>query len=257
MQKGSTPVDGGNLIIEENEYDEFIRREPGSQKFIRPLLGSMEFINKRKRYCLWLDGITPNEIKRMPEISKRIEAVREFRLKSPKAATRRYADFPTRFMEIRQPAADYLVVPKVSSENRRYIPIGYILDNTISTDLLFVVHNANLYHFGVMTSNVHMAWTRAVCGRMKSDYRYSNTIVYNNFPWPSPTNEQLEKIKKSAQAILDAREKYPDSTYADMYGEHIAKTGKPPSDRRFFSCRYHFGVTFGVRPSSPPPLQPV
>jgi len=217
MQKGSIPVDNGSLIIEKEEIDILIEKEPGANQFIKRLIGSIEFINNIPRYCLWLVDIPPNTIRKMPEIIKRVEQCRDFRLKSKKEATRKFADFPMRFMEIRQPQTNYLAVPKVSSERRRYIPIGFLSPEIIATDLLFVVPNANLFHFGMLTSNIHMAWTRIVCGRLKSDYRYSNKIVYNNFPWPDATDEQKAAIEKLAQAVLDARALFPDSSLADLY----------------------------------------
>lgn len=219
MVKGSIPVDGGNLIIEDDEYEEFIKKDPHSIQFIKPLLGADEFINNKKRYCLWLVNVSPSELKKCPTIHKRLEKVREMRSNSSKASTRKYADYPHLFMEIRQPNSDYLLVPSTSSENRRYIPIGYMSKDVITTNASFTISEATLYHFGVMTSKVHNAWMRAVCGRLKSDYRYSNTIVYNNFPWPTPSNEQKAKIEQTAQAILEARDLYPDSSLADLYDE--------------------------------------
>ncbi|MDR0324587.1 MAG: methylase [Oscillospiraceae bacterium] len=217
MLKGSIPVDNGNLIIEDEDYADFISKEPKAERFIRRLLGSVEFINKKSRYCLWLVDATSSEIRSMPEVMKRVEQCRAFREKSKKEATRKFAEYPTRFMEMRQPATDYLAVPKVSSERRRYVPVGFLSSEIIATDLLFVVPNATLYHFGIVTSNVHMAWMRAVCGRLKSDYRYSNTLVYNNFPWMETTDEQKANIEKLAQAVLDARANEPDSSLADLY----------------------------------------
>ena len=152
---------------------------------------------------------------------ERVQKVKEMRLASTKEATRKFADFPTRFMELRQPDTDYLLIPRVSSEQRRYIPIGYMSKDVISTDANMVLPNASIYHFGILTSNVHNAWMRVVCGRLKSDYRYSNTIVYNNFPWPNPSEEQKKKIEETAQAILDARALYPDSSLADLYDETL------------------------------------
>lgn len=219
MVKGSIPVDGGNLIIEAEDYEEFIKKEPNAKPFIKNLVGSEEFINNKDRYCLWLDKIKPAEIRHCPLILERISKVREMRLASSKEATRKFADYPMRFMEIRQPETDYLLIPRVSSENRKYIPIGYISKDVISTDANMILPNATLYHFGVLTSNVHMAWMRAVCGRLEMRYRYSNTIVYNNFPWCIPTDEQKAKIEKTAQGILDARALYPDCSLADLYDE--------------------------------------
>lgn len=219
MQKGNIPVDGGNLIIEVDDYEQFVKKEPQALPFIKPLLGATEFINDKKRYCLWLENAEPVDLKKCPMILQRISKVRKFRLESPKAATRKFADFPTLFMENRQPKTDYLLIPSTTSENRRYIPIGYISKNVITTNANFSISDATLFHFGILTSKVHNAWTRAVCGRMKSDYRYSNDIVYNNFPWPVPTADQQAKIENTAQAILDARALYPNSSLADLYDE--------------------------------------
>lgn len=221
MVKGSIPVDGGNLIIEEEDYDDFIKKEPQAQKYIKQLVGSEEFINNKKRYCLWLLGANPADLRKCPLVMERIQKVKEMRLASTKEATRKFADFPTRFMELRQPETDYLLIPRVSSEQRRYIPIGYMSKDVISTDANMVLPNASIYHFGILTSNVHNAWMRAVAGRLKSDYRYSKDIVYNNFPWPNPSEEQKKKIEQTAQAILDARALYPDSSLADLYDETL------------------------------------
>lgn len=221
MVKGSIPVDGGNLIIEEADYEDFIKKEPQAKIYIKQLVGSEEFINNKKRYCLWLLGANPADLKKCPLIMERIQKVKEMRLASTKEATRKFADFPTRFMELRQPETDYLLIPRVSSEQRRYIPIGYMSKDVISTDANMVLPNASIYHFGILTSNVHNAWMRVVAGRLKSDYRYSNTIVYNNFPWPNPSEEQKKKIEQTAQTILDARAKYPESSLADLYDETV------------------------------------
>ena len=155
----------------------------------------------------------------MPEVKKRIQLVREFRLESKKEATRKGADFPHRFMEIKQPDSDYLIIPLTTSKNRKYVPVGYLSKDIIANNGASFVPNASLYHFGVITSNVHMAWMRTVCGYFGPSYRYSNNIVYNNFPWPTPTAEQKAKIEKTAQAILDARALYPDCSLADLYDE--------------------------------------
>ena len=217
MTKGSQPTDDGHLIIEENEYRDFITKEPNAIKFIRPLLGAQEFLNGKRRWCLWLVGASPTELKALPEVKKRVEAVRSFRLKSKKEATRKKADIPTLFDERRASETEYIIVPRHSSENRKYIPMGFVRPECIASDAVLTIQNATLYHFGILESNVHMAWMRAVCGRLKSDYRYSKDIVYNNFPWPSPTPEQQERIAQSGQAILDARALYPDSSLADLY----------------------------------------
>jgi len=217
--KGSSPVDGGNLIIEADEYDDFIRRDPEAKKYIYRFVGAREFLHNLPRYCLWLEGASPKELASMPLVKERISKTREFRLKSSKIATRRFADIPTRFMEIRQPDSHYIIIPRHSSEKRRYIPMGYLDKDVICGDANILIPNATLYHFGILESNVHMAWMRAVCGRLKSDYRYSNDIVYNNFPWPTPTEAQKAKIEQTAQGILDARMIYPDSSLADLYDE--------------------------------------
>lgn len=217
MTKGSQPTDDGNLIIEADEYEDFLAKEPNAQKFVRPFVGAKEFLNKKKRWCLWLIGASPTELKALPLVRKRIEAVREFRLKSKKEATRKKAEMPTLFDERRTSKTTYIIVPRHSSENRKYIPMGFECPNVIASDAVLIIPDASLYHFGVLESNVHMAWMRAVCGRLKSDYRYSKDVVYNNFPWPSPTPEQEAKIKASAQTILDARALYPDSSLADLY----------------------------------------
>ena len=220
MLFGSMPNDGGNLIIRAEEYDEFIKREPDATKYVREFLGADEFINGKKRYCLWLTDASPAELRRMPLVAKRVEAVKTLRLESRRSATKTLAYIPHLFGEIRQPeSGNYLLIPRVSSENRQYIPIGFLPHEVIASDATIIVPNATLYNFGIMTSTVHNAWMRVVCGRLKSDYRYSVNIVYNNFPWTNPTDAQKAKIEKTAQAILDARAKYPDSTLADLYDE--------------------------------------
>lgn len=218
MAVGSFPTDGGNLVIKADEYESFIREEPKSIKYIRPYIGPEEFINRKTRYCLWLKDCPPNELRAMPLVMERVKKVREYRLSSKKEQTRRRADIPTLFAEDRQPDSHYILVPRTSSENRRYLPMGFMDNNTIAGDTI-ILPDATLYHFGVLTSNVHMAWMRAVCGRLKSDYRYSNTIVYNNFPWPDATPAQKSRIEQTAQAILDARALYPQSSLADLYDE--------------------------------------
>ena len=219
MVKGSQPTDGGNLILSSYEKDELINRYPQMTPYIHRYIGSEEFINNKYSYCLWLVNMNPSVLRSCPPVLERVEQVKQMRLASPKAATQKWANYPTLFTENRQPDSDYLLVPSVSSEKRRYIPIGYMSKEVVTSNLAFVVPNASLYHFGIITSNIHNAWMRVVCGRLKSDYRYSNTIVYNNFPWPNPTPEQKAKIEQTAQAILDARAKYPDSSLADLYDE--------------------------------------
>ena len=214
------PRDGGGFILSQEEKDILVQKEPLSEKWIHYFPGATEFINNKKRYCLWLVGAKPNEIRQCPTIVKRIESVRQMRLESKAASTRKFADTPTLFAQITQPLGHpFILLPSVSSEKRRYIPMGFMDKNTIASNLVFVIPEATLYHFGILTSNVHMAWMRAVCGRLKSDYRYSKDIVYNNFPWPNPTEEHKAKIEKTAQAILDARELYPDCSLADLYDD--------------------------------------
>ena len=218
MTTGNRPADGGHLIIEAEDYENFIAAEPNAEKYIKKLVGSTEFINNKKRYCLWLVGVSPAELRKLPEVMKRVNACKEDRESSPDSGRRKLAQTPALFRETMNPDA-FMIVPKVSSERRRYIPIGFFDGNTISTDLNFIIPNASIYDFGITTSNVHMAWMRAVCGRMKSDYRYSKDVVYNNFPWPTPTDAQKAKIEQTAQAILDARALYPDCSLADLYDE--------------------------------------
>ena len=216
---GNKPIDGGNYLFTKEEMEEFIKVEPKSAQYFKPWYGSEEFIHQKPRYCLWLGGCSPAELRQMPHCMKRIEAVREMRLASNSAGTRKLADRPTRFHVENMPDTNYIIVPKVSSEKRRYVPMGFMSPNVLASDLVFVIPDATLYHFSILESNVHMAWMRAVCGRLKSDYRYSKDVVYNNFPWPTPTEEQKAKIEQTAQAILDARALYPDSSLADLYDE--------------------------------------
>ena len=217
MSTGNRPADGGHLIIEEEEYEDFIKKEPLAKKYIKKLTGAVEFINNKERYCLWLVGANPVELRKMPEVMKRIELCRQDRLNGA-PDRQKLADTPTLFRETNNPDT-YIIVPRVSSENRRYIPLGFLDCDVIPTDSATIIQNAKLYDFGILTSNVHMAWVRAVCGRLKSDYRYSKDIVYNNFPWPTPTDEQKAKIEQTAQTILDARALYPDCSLADLYDE--------------------------------------
>lgn len=217
MTTGNRPADGGHLIIEAEEYADFIRREPKAQKYIKRLTGAAEFINNKDRYCLWLVDVSPKELRSMPLVMERIELCRQARLAGA-PDRQKLADTPSVFRETKNPK-QYMVVPRVSSENRRYIPIGFLDENTIPTDSATIIEDATLYDFGILTSNVHMAWMRTVAGRLKSDYRYSAKIVYNNFPWPEVTEAQKEKISKTAQAILDARALYPESSLADLYDE--------------------------------------
>ena len=211
-------MDGGNLIIEEKDYEDFITKEPQAIPFIKRYMMGYEFINNKKRWCLWLVDCSPAQLRNMPYVMKRVKAVQEMRAASNDAGARKKAETPMLFREQRNPAR-FVAIPIVSSEKRRYIPLGYLDDSVIAGNKLFIIPDAEIYHFGVLTSNVHMAWMRTVAARLKSDYTYSKDIVYNNFPWPNPTVEQREKIEQTAQAILNARELCSDSSLADLYDE--------------------------------------
>ena len=218
MRNGNRPLDGGNLIIEEDEYDLFLKREPQAAKYLKRFMMGYEFINNKKRWCLWLVNASPKEIASMPLVLQRVRKVKEMREQSSFEQTRELAALPSRFRETLNPER-FIAVPKVSSEQREYIPMGFLDENVIPGDKLFIIVNSSLYHFGVLTSNVHMAWMRVVAGRLEMRYSYSNTIVYNNFPWPTPSDTQKAKIEATAQAILDARSLYPDSSLADLYDD--------------------------------------
>lgn len=218
MSKGSQPTDGGNLILSEGEAVSLIKSYPIAQEFIKPYISSRDFIQGNKRYCIWLQNVTPDKYRKITPLMERIRKVAEVRLKSPTASVRKDAEKPMLFTQIRQPCTSYLAIPEVSSQRRRYIPIGYMTQDEIASNKLYIVQNASLYLFGVLISNVHMAWMRIVAGRLKSDYSYSPAVYYN-FPWPTPTPVQKAKIEKAAQAILDARAKYPNSSLADLYDE--------------------------------------
>ena len=217
MTTGNRPADGGHLIIEAEDYDEFIKKEPNAKKYIKKLTGAMEFINNKARYCLWLVDINPKELRNMPEVLKRVEACKEDRLNGAEDR-QKLAATPWLFRETKCPDL-YVIVPATSSENRKYVPMGFLDSSTIATNSATIIPNANLYDFGILTSNVHMAWMRTVCGRLEMRYRYSKDIVYNNFPWCNSTDEQQAKIEKTAQGILDARELYPECSLADLYDD--------------------------------------
>ena len=220
MNFGNQPRDGGHFVLSEEEKDLLIQQEPSIARWIHPYIGAEEFIKQKSRYCLWLRDAQPADIKQSKILYERVQAVRDFRLASSAKTTQGYAKVPHLFAQITQPeGTDCLLVPRVSSERRRYAPIGFINAGIVASDAVQIIPNATLYHFGVLTSNVHMAWMRVVCGRLKSDYRYSKEQVYNTFPWPNPTEEQKAKIEQTAQAILDARALYPDSSLADLYDE--------------------------------------
>ncbi len=219
MVWGSKPTDGGHLIFQnEEERNAFLEEEGGAEKWIRPFQGGQDLIRNKYRYCLWLKGISPAELKKLPCVLRRVAQVKQMRLESKKAATQKWAAYPTLFAEERQPSSDYLAIPEVSSENRFYIPIAYQQADMIASNTIQLVPNATLHHFGVLTSEMHMTWMKYVCGRLKSDYRYSSTVVYNNYPWPlKATDKQKAKVEQAAQAVLDARAAFPDSTLADLY----------------------------------------
>ena len=226
---GSMPNDGGYLSNYSNdEKSKIVLAYPESAKFFRRYLGATEFINNKTRWCLWLEGISPAELKKIPPVIDAIASVKKMREGSNREATRKLADKPMLFGEIRQPKTTYIIIPRHSSQNRRYIPMGFIEPDIICGDANLLMPEADRYHFGIMSSNVHNAWVRTICGRIKSDFRYSVNIVYNNFPWPSPTPDQCAKIEQTAQAILDARALYPDSSLADLYDELTM----PPELRR-------------------------
>ena len=218
MNFGNQPRDGGHFVISPEEREEILAKEPDLEKWLHPYIGAEEFIKSKKRYCLWLVHASPLDIKKSKILYEKVEAVREFRLASKAKTTNGYAKVPNCFAQMTQPeGVSYLMIPRVSSENRIYIPIGFMSPDDISSDAVQIVPNATIYHFGVLTSNVHMAWMRAVCGRLEMRYRYSKEIVYNTFPWPEPTETQRQKLEQTAQAILDARALYPDTPMAALY----------------------------------------
>ena len=226
--RGSQATDNGLYLFTEKEKEDFIAKEPDSQKYFKRFMMGKEFIQNIKRYCLWMPDISPAELKNLPYITERIEMVKEFRKTSKNIQTQKSADIPWRFGQFRRPSKQYIAFAKVSSQLRRYIPFDFLTDDIIPGDKLFTIPNANLYMFGVLTSNIHNAWMRTVAGRLKSDYSYSTTIVYNNFPWPTPTEAQKWEIERTAQAILDARAELPDASLADLYDETLM----PPALRK-------------------------
>ena len=228
MINGNKAADGGFLIFDKDVADEIEKTDPVAFKYVKPFIGAREFINGEPRYCLWLKNASPADIRSSSVIKERVAGVQAFRESSPKAATVKSAEFPTLFQQIRQPDTNFILIPRVSSEGRKYIPIGFLSSDHIVSDAIQFIPDATLVHFGVLTSSVHMAWTRVVCGRLEMRYRYSNDIVYNNFPWPIPTDTQKEKIRNTAQGILDARALYPESSLADLYDE----MAMPPELRR-------------------------
>jgi hypothetical protein len=215
---GNQPIDGGNLLLDQAERDALLKEAPEASAYLRPFLGSEEFINGQERWCLWLHDVPPSKLRSMPAVVRRVAAVRDFRLASVREATRELAKTPSEFAFVSHPSSDYLLIPSVSSEKRSYIPIGFLTPATVASNLTLIVPGATLYHFGVLTSEMHMAWVRQVCGRLKSDFRYSNKLVYNNFPWPQDVNDkQRAAVEAAAQAVLDARAQFKGQTLADLY----------------------------------------
>lgn len=218
-QFGSMPNDGGQFLFEsEEDKNTFLQSEPNVEKFVRPMVSAKEYLQGGQRYCLWLKDASPEEIRSLPEVMRRVENVRMHREMSTRDATKALAATPYLFGEDRQPDTDYILIPRVSSENREYVPLGFFPPVNIAGDTCIIVPNAQPYHLGVLQSVMHMVWMRSVAGRLKSDYRYSNELVYNNFPWPEhPTDEQKKAVEEAAQVVLDARTKYPNATLADLY----------------------------------------
>ena len=230
MIYGNKPADGGHLIIEDSDYEEFIRKDPGSISYIKPLLGAAEYINNKKRWCIWLDGVSPFEIKKCPMVYERVRLCKQSREQSIAEGIRKFALTPSLFAQRTQPVdKDFIIIPRVSSQTRQYIPMGFIKSGTIVTDRVQIIPDANLFDFGIIISSVHMAWMRVTCMRLKSDYSYSKDVVYNNFPWPTDlADAQKSKIEQTAQGILDARALFPDSSLADLYDE----VAMPPELRK-------------------------
>lgn len=217
MNFGSMPNDGGHLLLSDTDRSLLLQKEPESERYIRPFMGSVEFINGISRWCIWLQGVPPSQLRSLREVMKRVEAVRENRLASDREATQELAATPYLFGEIRQPSSRYLLVPSVASEGRDFLPIGFMEPETIASNLVLTIPNASIYEFAIICSAMHNAWLRSIGGRLKSDPRYSAGIVYNNFPWPDGNLKQRAAIEMAGQAILDARALEPGSSLADLY----------------------------------------
>lgn len=228
FKMGNQPIDNGNYLFTKEEMEEFIKIEPASKIYFKRWLDGSGFLNNTLKYCLWLGECSPAQLRAMPECLKRVKNVQEYREHSNRKSTKKLAAMPTRFQTENMPQGHFIVAPEVSSGNRRYIPMGFLDANTLCSNKLRLMSGANLFHFGVLQSNVHMAWTRTVCGYYGPSYQYSINIVYNNFPWPEPSIAQKAQIEKTAQTILDARELYPDSSLADLYDD----VAMPPELRR-------------------------
>jgi hypothetical protein len=221
MVYGNKPTDGGFFYLDADGREDFLAKEPGAVKYVKQIIGAREYINGIKRYCLWLVGANPSDLRDMPLVMDRVEKVRQFRLSSKKKDTRESASTPTLFQEIRQTDREYIIVPCTSSESRKYIPVGFVSPDIVTNNTVLIVPGANLYHFGVLTSIVHMAWVRSTCGRLEVDYRYSKEVVYNNFPWPEATGERREEISALARGVLEARAQFPDSALAALYDPRL------------------------------------
>jgi hypothetical protein len=215
---GSMPNDGGNFLFTDEEKIEFIQQDPKSEKFFKPLISAHEFLNGHKRWCLWLKNANPTELKETKFVTERIENVRKLRAESNREATKKLSAYPTLFGEDRQPKGEYVLIPRHSSENRKYIPMGFFNENSIASDSCIFIEGAKLYHFGILMSTIHMVWVKNMCGRIKSDFRYSNELVYNNYPFPeNPTEKTTKSIEEKAQKVLDVRLQFPTSSLADLY----------------------------------------
>ena len=217
MAFGNMPLDGGNLIIDDIEKDEFLLQEPKAKPYVLPLISAREFLNNKKRWCLWLENINPNELRQMSTVLERVEAVKQFRLASKAPSTQKHAITPTLFRDRNRPET-FIVVPRVSSENRKYIPMGFFDYNSIVSDTMLSIPNGTLYNFGVLMSEMHMTWVKYTCGRLESRFRYSKDVVYNNYPWAKEVSEKnKKKVEEKAQKVLDARAEFPESSLADLY----------------------------------------
>ena len=219
MFLGNKPSDGGNLILSEDERDKILKKYPNAEKFIKVYLNADDFLNGKQRYCLWLVDASPIEIKSCPPIYERVKKVQAFRKKSSAAPTRKTAETPHKFFFVSQPKNNYILIPSTTSENRKYIPIDFVSPEIISSNANYIIPDAELWHFGILTSSVHMAWTKTVCGRLESRYRYSAKLVYNNFVWQKMTRDEYNRLNITAQKILDVRKKYPGASLASLYDE--------------------------------------
>ena len=217
MRYGNKPTDGGHLLMTPEERADLLRTEPTAKKYVRRYIGAEEFLDGVDRYCLWLPDVPPSELRSMPLVAARVQAVRDFRLASKAATTREYANYPTRFRQIAQPKGRFILVPGHTSETRQYIPFAYFHPEVVASNACFIIPDASLYHFGVISSLMHMTWVRQFCGRLESRYRYSKDIVYNNFPWPNTTDKQQAAVSAAAEHVLATRDTFKGQTLADLY----------------------------------------